>query len=66
MFMSMGRVNKPIHEKILEYLKSHNRREKIIKKPVEISPDKDMSIIAFAPDNTNEKSQNDTSIILIT
>lgn len=24
LFMSMGRVNKPIHEKILEYLKSHN------------------------------------------
>ncbi len=47
------------------YLKTHNVPSVIINDVTDISPDKDISIVALKPEDTNKKSQNDTSIILI-
>ena len=51
--------------KLKEYINSTGRKEYTISKPIEISPDKNLSIIAIKPPDTDAKSQNDTSIILI-
>ena len=51
--------------KLKDFLNQTGQKETIISAPVEISPDKDVSIIAFKPQDTKKNSQNDTSIILL-
>lgn len=51
--------------RLQEYLTSTGIKEYPISESVEISPDKDLSIIAIKPPDIDEKSQNDTSVILI-
>ncbi|MCR4881708.1 MAG: DNA internalization-related competence protein ComEC/Rec2 [bacterium] len=51
--------------RLQEYIKNNNQVEKIITEPEEISPDEEVSIIAFKPPDTKKNTQNDTSIILL-
>ncbi|MCQ2958128.1 MAG: ComEC/Rec2 family competence protein, partial [Candidatus Gastranaerophilales bacterium] len=51
--------------KLQNYIKKNNIEEVKITKLQEISPDENLSIVAFTPPDTNKKSQNDTSIILL-
>ena len=51
--------------RLQNYLNTKEETEYKITKAEEISPDEDISIIAFKPPDTNPRSQNDTSIILI-
>lgn len=51
--------------KLRELIEKTGQKEKVITSPEEISPDSEVSIIAFKPPNTKNNSQNDTSIILL-
>ncbi len=48
-----------------DLIEKTGQKEKIISSPEEISPDKDVSIIAFKPPDIKKNNQNDTSIILL-
>lgn len=51
--------------KLRDFVEKTGQKEKIIAEPEEISPDKEVSIIAFKPPDTKKNNQNDTSIILL-
>ena len=53
--------------RLRDYIKKTGQDETVIKTltPYEISPDNDVSIMAFTPPDINKNSQNDTSIILL-
>lgn len=50
--------------RLMDYLKSNNIEEFVLDSSQEISPDKDVSIVALKAKNESELSHNDTSIIL--
>jgi len=58
-------ANNQSYSHLKNYIKDNNLKEYIISKSENISPDKDVQIIALKPTNTDKASQNDTSIILL-
>jgi len=53
------------YQNLRYYIKTKHINEETLSEIKEISPDKNISIMAFKPPDTNLKSQNDTSIILL-
>lgn len=58
-------ANNKTYLNLRDLVKKTGQKEKIINEPEEISPDEEVSIIAFKPPDTKKHSQNDTSIILL-